>query len=829
MEKLTKRIVLSKISQLFDPNGYVSPVIILAKIIMQLIWNAQIDWDDEIPIDIQVLWGKFWERISHLERTKIPRWLGMETGVKLQLHGFADSSIQAYGCCVYLRVTHADGKIACRLIASKSRVAPLKGVTIPRLELAATELLSQLMFSVRESMELQTVPYTAWTDNTIALHWIHKPLHALKLYVANRVKRIQQLTDVKNWKHVRTHENPADLISRGQHADENQLWWHGPQWLSKPENQWPPSIEIQSLQQPHEVVMELKVHVASTDISELEIFVKNHQKRVYLFNYTKNLGEIKRILTYVMRFVNNVKACVQKKAKRPERIISKEKLETNLRNCVPFPTDDEQNNAIKSFIRREQQIAYAKEYAHFQNHGNTKPIDFPNKSKLVNLHPMFDSTELIRVGGRIGKAELPFDTKHPIIVPPHSRFSRALILEAHRKTNHGGTQAMIQYIRQMYWIPRLRAEIKNFTQKCTTCVRHAHKPATQLMAELPADRIRQYRPFRNAGVDYAGPFLLKESMRRGAKSMKCWVAIFVCMCTRAVHIDIVTDYSSAAFIACYERFVARRGACAHLYSDNGTTFVGANKEIKTAFANWNAPENVEIINRKGTQWTFMKPASPHQGGVYEAAVKSAKHHLTRVVGAHKYTYEQYATLLCQVEAILNSRPLYAPSDEPSDAPVITPGHFLIGEEFVAPPPINAPPKSNFSLQRVRDEQQKMIKSFWASWSADYLTSLIPRKKWKKVEKNVEIGQVVLINDNNLPVTQWLIGRILEILPSKDELVRSVIVEVANKNDGSANYTKKTSKLTRAVQKLCVLPTENEIDIALPVDNEPDDDVYTINS
>lgn len=138
----------------------------------------------------------------------------------MQLHGFADSSIQAYGCGVYLRAIHPNGNITCHLVASKSRVAPLKKITIPRLELAAAEVLSQLMFSVREAMQLTEIQYILWTDNTIALHWINKPISMLKLYVANRVKKIQQSANVTAWHHIRTHENPADLISRGLPADQ---------------------------------------------------------------------------------------------------------------------------------------------------------------------------------------------------------------------------------------------------------------------------------------------------------------------------------------------------------------------------------------------------------------------------------------------------------------------------------------------------------------------------------------------------------------------------------------------------------------------------------
>lgn len=296
------------------------------------------------------------------------------------------------------------------------------------------------------------------------------------------------------------------------------------------------------------------------------------------------------------------------------------------------------------------------------------------------------------------------------------------------------------------------------------------------------------------------------------------------MCTRTIHIDVVTDLSSAAFISCYERFVSSRGPCSRLYSDNGTSFVGAYKHIKEAFDKFVAPENIEILNRQGTKWIFMSPASPHQGGIYEAAVKSAKHHLTRVIGQQKYVYDDYLTLLKKIEAILNSRPLYAPTDDPLDVPVITPAHLVLGRQIICPPPISAPPQTNFSTQRVRNEQQKMVESFWKSWSADYVVqSFDTRKKWQKVEENVRIGQVVLIKDDNLPPSGWQLGKVIELLPSKDGLIRSVVIETASKNQTSGVYKRKTTKLTRAVQKICILPTETEMEIIVPEDISPMDD------
>lgn len=402
---------------------------------------------------------------------------------------------------------------------------------------------------------------------------------------------------------------------------------------------------------------------------------------------------------------------------------------------------------------------------------------------------------ILRVGGRLGNADIPYDTKHPVIIPTGSRLCHLIIADAHMQTFHGAVSKMIQYIRTTYWIPRIRDQIRAYIHKCVTCARFAKRLENQLMADLPAERIRRNRAFLMTGVDYAGPIEIVEQYKKGRNTnkRKCWIAIFVCMVTRAIHIDVVTDLSSAAFIACYERFVALRGHCEKMFSDNGTQFVGASKEIKSAFKNWSAPEVMAHLNRKRTQWIFMKPVAPHQGGIYEAAVKSTKFHLRRVLGAKCYTYEYLITFLLKVAAVLNSRPLYALSDDPTDCQALTPAHFVIGEPFIMPPTINLPAQSDYSLQRIHNEHNQMLENFWCRWHEEYLMSLIQRKKWHKEKEHFQVGQLVVIKDDNRPPAQWLLGRIIELILSRDGLVRSVVIQTAK------------SKLTRAVQSICILP------------------------
>lgn len=326
------------------------------------------------------------------------------------------------------------------------------------------------------------------------------------------------------------------------------------------------------------------------------------------------------------------------------------------------------------------------------------------------------------------------------------------------------------------------------------------------MGNLPADRVRPAMPFYKSGVDFAGPYEMKmragRPVRRSqpgdAKTEKGYVAVFVCLVTRAVHLELVTGMTSEAFRAAYSRFVARRGFCAHMYSDNGTTFVGADREMREALAACNDPATLDFVQSKGTEWHFITPAAPFQGGIWEVAVKSMKFHLCRVMGTQKYSYEALATLLAEVEAIMNSRPLCAMSDDKDDARALTPAHFLIGEELVLPIPIkrSEPPKG---LRALWQSQQYSSQDFWTQWSADFLNTLQQRTKRKTEKENVRVGQLALLKNENFPPTYWALGRITDVRPGDDGLVRSVTIMINGK------------PYDRPIKKLCILPMSDELE------------------
>lgn len=781
-EIVTKRGMLSCVAQLYDPNGYIAPVIVLGKVMLQDIWRIGTDWDQEVPAAVKERWIAFWADIARLENFRIDRWIGTRSDAKIQIHGFSDASTTAYGAVIYVRVQQVDGKVTCSLLVSKSRVAPLKTITIPRLELLAADVLGYMVAEVKRSMEWPTAEYVLWTDSAVVLCWLQKIPRDMKTFVGNRVSSIQTNTDVRRWRHVGTKDNPADLLSRGLMPAEivgNSFWLHGPKWLTRPESDWPASLLERGM--PAGAPEEMQVFAMMEQRASLYIYSPAEKGKVPLLEYISSLERLVSILAHILHYMNRLQA--KPALKRREK-----RGELNLLTL----TVNEKGAAMHYLIRSAQEESYKMDIAALRGRGELS-VD----SKIESLRPIFGNGGLLRVGGRLERADISYEQRHPPIIPNGSRLAWLIIDSAHRMTKHGSVQDMMRFIRQRFWIPRLRSECRNFLHKCVICARYNYRLEQQLMSDLPGDRVRAGKPFLHSGVDYAGPFEVKVLDRDGSQLTKCkaWVAIFVCLKTRAVHIDLVTDLTSVSFIACYERFIGRRGRCERIYSDNGTSFVGAAKEIRKAMEEWRRNDAFAHINMKGTEWKFMVPAAPHQGGIYEAAVKSMKYHLVRIVGQRVLTHEQLTTLLVQIEAVLNSRPIHPLSDDPDDVQALTPGHFLVGEPMILPPPFEMAEQSTSNGMRLWKERERMLTHFWKRWHEEYLVTLQERKKWRKEKESMKVGQLVLIKSENFPPAQWALGRIRELIVSRDGLVRSVVVQT------------ETGQLKRPVQKICVVPLD----------------------
>ena len=742
---VTKRTIISEIARLFDPLGWIAPSIVIAKTFIQKLWLSGLGWDDKLSSELLNEWDTYRTELSELTKIKIPRWLTTRTDdVSVELHGFSDASKTAYSAVVYIRVIDVEGQVHVSLLVAKTRVAPIKQISIPRLELCGAVLLTRLLLETAEVLSIPKENISAWTDSTVVLAWINSHPSRWHIFVGNRVSEILTAFNSAQWHHVSTKQNPADCASRGllpKALIDNSLWFSGPTFLKD------------------KIVNKQKTHVLSTNLEEN---IKVHSVTIPetpLFEKFSSLQRLTRVVAYCKRFLNKNKGHLKK-----------------------IELDD----ALQCCIKETQRNTFLDEY---NNLVHNKPVQ-PN-SKLKSLSPFIDENGIIRLGGRLHHADLDENIKHPIILPKDAHITRLIIAESHIKTLHGGQSLMMSYLRSAYWIIGAKNLVKQHISRCVTCFRQRANIKNQIMGSLPSVRCVPARAFINSGVDYAGPVNLKTTKGRGHRSYKGYICLFICMVTRAIHLEVVSDMTTQAFLAAFKRFVSRRGHCAHLWSDNGTTFVGAARELQDLTV---VQQNIsEHLARAGTEWHFIPPRAPNFGGLWEAGVKATKFHLKRVIGDSTLTYEEMSTLLCQVEACLNSRPMSVINNVDPDEPLpLTPGHFLVGEPLLSIPDHNYENSNCSGLSRWQ-YVQRLLQTFWRRWSSEYLSTLVNRYKWSEQRPEPNINDVVLIKEDDMPPSRWLLGRIIQKHPGRDNITRVVTLKT------------NSSIVKRPTSKICVLP------------------------
>lgn len=758
----TKRNILSIASKIFDPLGWLNPFTINIKIFMQTLWLRKVSWDDPLADDLRRYWETLFDQFIILNQIGIPRFVG-DLSDDAQLHGFSDASEVAYSAAVYVRTRTREGYVV-HLLTSKSKVAPIKQISLPRLELCGAHLLAKLVKAVAHAYDKPSIPIWLWTDSMVVLSWLKGHPRKWKNYIANRVGAIHTLTPEAIWRHVRGSENPADLATRGVAANEliqSELWLKGPQWLSYPEEKWP----IQS------IIHDTDEEFRSTGIKTCQATIcTNELHPVHqLFQRCSNWPTLIRIMAYILRFIYILKTKI------------KESIQLEVR---------ELNTAELILIRHAQRTEFADDIKYLNKY---KQIPF--KSKLKQLAPFMDSDDILRVGGRLQNSICSYDTKHPMILPKNHVIATLILNDLHRKHLHPGPSLLTAISRQKYWILGVRDICRKITHKCITCYRYCATKSSQQMGSLPAARVTPSRPFSVIGIDYAGPIQLSSKIGRGAKLIKGFIVIFVCFATKALHIEVASSLSTQAFINALERFVGRRGVPMEIYTDNGSNFLGAKRMLHEYYSILTSDESEikikEFARNKGIKWHLIPPLSPHFGGIWERAVKSVKTHLIKSIGKVNRTFEEIQTVLNQIEGILNSRPLCAITNEDtSNIDSLTPGHFLtLG-------PITALPHPNYeeiNMTRLNrwEQTQKIVQIFWQRYSLTYLNTLQQRTKWHQRDRNLQINDVVLLYDKNAAPCTWPLGRVKELHPGADGLVRVATVQTS-----SSVYKRPISKLYR---------------------------------
>ena len=818
---LTRRGVLSTIFSVYDPLGFVAPVILVGKQLLQELCRENVDWDEPIPENLRPRW-ETWRRELHvLEELRIPRcYKPKEFGeVKsVEIHHFCDASQVGYGQCSYLRLRNEENKSHVSVVMAKARVAPLKSVTIPPLELTAAVVSTRVSLYLKQELDYQDIIEVFWTDSQVVIGYIHNEAKRFHTFVANRVQEVRNHTKPEQWRYIASESNPADAASRGLTARQivqDSCWVKGPEFLwssddySAQESPKPPLLDTQDPE-----VKRVSDLATQSVKSFPEYFETNRLDRFSDWFRTKTA----------------VALCLQLKNYLKKRIKEKA-LEGQERKLSEDESSHCQRPMVEDLAHAELEIIRSLQREHFEDEikvlqslnvdgefvnrtaAKERNSSLKKTSCLYRLDPYLDADGVLRIGGRLRRANLPDSVKHPVILPKESHITRLIIQDSHRGIKHRGSGMTHNDLRQRgYWVIGGAFAVRNFVSKCTICRKLRAPPQLQKMADLPMDRTEPVAPFTYSAVDYFGPFLIKD----GRKEVKRYGVLFTCMSSRAVHIETSNTLDTDSYISALRRFLAERGPVRQIRSDRGTNFVGARKELADALDEMDQDKVKGHLRRENCDWIDMKmnvPAASHMGGCWERQIRTVRNVLAALLeesGTH-LDDESFRTLMKEVQNyIVNSRPLTVNNMASPDFPEpLTPNHLLTMKTKVLMPPPGVFQREDLYSKRRWRRVQHLADVFWNRWKKEYLLTLQQRQKWTKPCRNLKVGDVVLVKNDNLPRIQWKLARVEETLPSDDGFVRKVILAFGTATlDKCGRRTQEVQYLERPIHKLVLIQPQD---------------------
>ncbi len=626
----TKRSLLSALAKLFDPLGIVSPVTVIGKLFFQQLCIEGIDWDDELPKDMLRKWEALLSDLDKVESIVIPRCIHENDegdNVRYSLHGFGDASSKAYCAVIYLVCETAD-RTYCRLICSKTRIAPIKKLTIPRLELMSAKILASLMETVKNALSSQIDIHEIrlWLDSKTALFWIRNS-GEWKQFVQHRVNEILRIADKELWGHCPGKDNPADLGSRGVNASklvESTSWWEGPKWLSMGKRSWPQS---ELLEETLDVVDEKKK--SSVVVCTVESELKGLSNVIDASRYS-TVNKLLRVSAWVLRFIKNIKSKHEQERIREGHI-----------------TVAEIGIAEGMWIK-DCQSMFSKE----------------RDEKMFKSLGVFEDDGILRCKGKLDNSSLEPEAKWPILLQKDHRVTELIIQESHKRVKHMKVRATLADLRTRYWVPKGRQCVKRIVNRCITCKYLDGKSYDDpKSAQMPDFRAQEAPSFQRVGIDFAGPLFIKSS---NSDVSKVYIALFSCCSTRAIHLELVEDLSFNTFIRSFRRFIARRGVPSLVISDNAKTFKAAAKFVDRLNKE---SDFQDFMLEKRIEWKFNLERTPWWGGFFERMVGTVKRCLRKILGNARLSYDELNTCLVEVEGTINDRPLTYVYDELSSEPL----------------------------------------------------------------------------------------------------------------------------------------------------------------
>ena len=786
----TPRALVSVQASLYDPLGLISPFILLGRKELQKSMEKYFVWDYPLTEEVYRDFGGWAKSIPTLAKYRVARWWNTDETVDAvsdELHVFCDASKEGFGAVAYRRVVGKDKKPHVAIIAAKSHVVPLNPQrsshhnSIPRLELVAAHKAIVLRQAIEKAIGRKFTKTTLWSDSTAVLKQIFGTDKKQPVFVNNRLSKIlaKDASSVEEWEWIEGERNPADFCSRGIQAHEEEKWkiFHsGPRFLWDEETY--PTLP-QGLVRYPSTETNIYANVCTTTTTT-ETIERNWYWEIAAAceGWTRKI----RRIALVRRFILIWKT---KSTKRATRRRTKE-LERNLE----LSTDD-YREAERILIREIQTKAFPREKKvliekAISSHDSRQNLSVGN-SKLSAHNPFIDPDQVIRVGSRIAHANLGEETKFPAILPRNDTNVHDLIRLIHVQELHAGPKHTLCQLRRKYWILQGLQATKIIINKCVRCQKRFKKPETQLMAPLPVARVNVGAPFSQVGLDMMGPFKVKIT---GRAYHKVSVAIFSCLETRSVHAEIVRKMDASSLINALVRFTARRPGLQRIISDQGSNFKGADNLLRRETEDLSKKIQPELAAR-GWSWTWIPVATPHYGGIWERVVGLFKKHLAAIEKDDSLHIETFTTVITEIEAIVNRRPLTAISTDSRDTEAITPAHILYPATIAHSSTRTFPYSITTEAEKMRyswKRAQARISAFRKSFRGEYLTMLHNRPKWQKTMRNLAVGDIVIITDETTHRDEWKMGRITDVT-SADNHVRRVRIRKPDGNIVERDRTK----------------------------------------
>ncbi|XP_062704072.1 uncharacterized protein LOC134286474 [Aedes albopictus] len=796
----TKRQLLKFMMGIFDPLCLLSPITIQLKIIFQELWRLQSGWDDEIPDGLVPRWMEWLNETARLGEIRLPRYYhpAVPSFSDVELHAFCDASDKAYACVIYM-VHRRKERSHVALVYAKSRVAPLKSQTVPRLELQGCVLASQMISVLQTEIMIDITRLYFWTDSKICLCWL-KSDQKLTAYVGARVMKIKENGHgVQFWHWVPSQLNVADLATKYSKIGSMQEWLRGPDFLYRDSSTWPVD---ESLEMSSEEFTSFHSEITVKDVTGPLCCAAFKENLIDLPDIAR-FSDFNRLIRSTAYYLKMRRLLVLPKREKPDR------LTINVRDM---------DEARKEWYRKVQSETFESELRSLKMSGYVK-----SSSRLKTYSP-FLHDGIIRMRGRVQDDSKPFEVNNPVILPDGHPFCTLLIRMYHIANAHQGLETVINNVKERHRILKIRSQVKKYTMSCVKCRELRAKPTVPQMGILPPARTTPHvYPFTCTGIDYFGPL----SVKVGRRVEKRWVVLFTCMTSRAVHLEVVPSLDTNSCLMAIRCFMSVRGLPQCIMTDNGTNFTGADQELRTLVKSLDQPQIEESLSVRGVQWKFIPPGAPHFGGCWERLVRSVKTALGAMLRDRHPTDLVLRTALCEAMNTVNNRPLTHVADDPLDPEPLTPNMLLLGRNNVIQFDHDFDER-DLDCRAAYKHSQIYADRFWRKWVAAYRPELIRSRKWPDNRRYHEykVGDIVMLVDETLHRGNWPKGvvektyrgpdgkiRTVEIRTAKSRYKRPVskvvLLQPISSSSGPENVAKKSSQayiFTRAPQAPDVEPT-----------------------